>query len=187
MYRNSIYLILLSMILPTYSPVEAGDELVVIKPIVNLRAGPSLKYSVILQLSEGDRLAEIERQGDWVEVETADENVKSGWVYQPLVAKVRDNTEEDDKQFARFKERFDIQNEVLEKQNGVAYFLDLLHKGEGNVDIIATQAWLDEDRIVRERIVSELFLLWAAIAKVGQSISIHVLDEAGEQHMVMLR
>jgi Bacterial SH3 domain len=64
----------------------AGDVLTVIGDRVNVRSGPGTEHAVRRQVSQDQRLVEIERQGDWVHAEIADAGGADGWIHASLVA-----------------------------------------------------------------------------------------------------
>ena len=63
-----------------------GDVLIVTGSDVNVRAGPGLDQSVTRQVDGGQRLIEIEREGDWVHAEIVGPEGARGWVHDSLVA-----------------------------------------------------------------------------------------------------
>ena len=62
-----------------------GDVLIVTGSDVNVRAGPGLDQSVTRQVDGGQRLIEIEREGDWVHAEIVGPEGARGWVHDSLV------------------------------------------------------------------------------------------------------
>ncbi|HEX4861939.1 MAG TPA: SH3 domain-containing protein [Rhizomicrobium sp.] len=57
-----------------------GDKLTVTGDAVNLRSGPSTDAAVLAQLSRGDQVSEVSRNGDWVEVVTVAASPTGGYV-----------------------------------------------------------------------------------------------------------
>jgi hypothetical protein len=64
------------------APPEKGTVFV-IRPLCNLRAAPSTDSAVIAHVKKGQSLAFLERDGDWIWVETKDG--ARGWIYRMLV------------------------------------------------------------------------------------------------------
>jgi len=62
-----------------------NEMLVVIRDKVNMRDGPSIDHSVVLQLAQGQELMEFKREGRWVHVGAYGTSGKIGWVHQRLV------------------------------------------------------------------------------------------------------
>jgi SH3-like domain-containing protein len=166
-----------------------GDKLKVIGDIVNLRAGPSTSADLLIKLLKDRKVIEIQRQDDWIEIETHRKDIKTGWVHQSLLGKVATKSPNTSSptRFDRFKQRFDDQNQVIKMQNGVIYFSTVKNKGQGQIDVIATEAWLNSQREKRGATMNAIFKLWSNVVPVGSSMSVRVFDEHGEQHMVMVR
>lgn len=177
------------------SHAESGDELVITENIVNLRSGPSIETEALAKLALGHKLIELQRNGEWIEVETNRQDINTGWVHQSLVAKADEVSEELIKKkqankttrFQVFKQRFEELNKSIEQQNGIIYFSAVREQGKGNVDVIATNEWLQAGRELKQNTLSEIFKLWTDVNPIGRSISMKVYDEKDEQHMVMLR
>lgn len=187
--KHIIILIFACCFILNNSLAEEGDDLIIIGDIVNLRTGPASDSEVALKLVKDRKLIEIQRQGEWVEVETNREDITTGWVHKSLVKhnKAIGRPLSADKRFERFKQRFDDQNEVLTKQNGDTYFIDVKDEGEGTLGVIASAFWINAEREERERTINTVFKLWSNVVPVGSSMALIVFDEQGEQHMVMLR
>ncbi|MCZ6803442.1 MAG: SH3 domain-containing protein [Proteobacteria bacterium] len=66
---------------------ENGDELTITGDIVNLRSDPASDTDALIKLLKGRKVIEIQRQDDWVEIETHRKDIKTGWVHKSLVAK----------------------------------------------------------------------------------------------------
>jgi SH3 domain-containing protein len=169
-----------------------GDKLVITGNIVNVRSEPSTSADLLIKLSKDREVTEIQRQRDWVEIETNREDIKTGWVHESLlgtmtiIATESPNTSSPTR-FDKFKQRFYDQNEIIDKQNGVIYFSEVINKGRGQIEVIATKAWLDSDHEKRGNVTNSIFKLWGKLVPVGNSMSVRVLDEQGEQHMIIIR
>ncbi|MCG8324634.1 MAG: SH3 domain-containing protein [Thiotrichales bacterium] len=193
--RLYFFTIILFIFLVSMSHAESGDELVITAYIVNLRSGPSIETEALAKLALGRKLIELQRNGEWIEVETNRQDISTGWVHQSLVAKADEVSEELVKKkqankttrFQVFKQRFEELNKNIEQQNGVIYFSAVREQGKGNVDVIATAEWLQAERELKQNTLSEIFKLWTDVNPIGRSISMKVYDEKDEQHMVMLR
>jgi uncharacterized protein YgiM (DUF1202 family) len=167
----------------------AGDELKITGDIVNLRAGPSIGADLLIKLIKDRKVTEIQRQKDWIEIETHRKDIKTGWIHQSLLAKATTSSPNTSSptRFDTFKQRFDDQNQVTKKQNGVIYFSAVKNKGQGQIEVIATEAWINAQREKRGTTMNTIFKLWSKVVPVGSSMSVRVFDERGEQHMVMVR
>lgn len=173
---------------PDNSIALSGDILVVNESLVNVRSGPSNKAESVIKLKENRKVTEIQRQNNWVEVELHRDDINTGWIHSSLLSKASQtqNTSSPTR-FDVFMQRFNDHNEVIKKQNGDIYFTKASHKGKGNIEVIATEVWLNKDMESRNNTLSEIFKMWSDVVPVGSSISVHVVDEHGERYTVMLR
>ncbi len=172
----------------TNSFADKGDKLIVTESIVNVRSGPSSEYESIVKLKKDREVTEIQRQENWVEIETHRDDIKTGWIHKSLLKKltVSKNTSPLTR-FDKFKKRFDDKNEVIKKQDSDIYFSEVKNRGNDQIDVIATQVWFDSNMEKRNSTVNEIFELWSNFVPVGNSMSVHVLDQQGEQYTVLLR
>jgi uncharacterized protein YgiM (DUF1202 family) len=174
------------------SVAAAGDELIVIESLVNVRSAPSNDSEPLLRLKQDRKVTEIQRQGNWVEVEMHRDGISTGWIHGSLLSKAETNTTEarntiSPTRFDNFMQRFNNHNEVIKKQHGEIYFTEAKSKSRSEIEVIATQAWINSDIEVRNNTLSEIFNLWSDVVPVGTSISVQVLDEQGEKYTIMLR
>lgn len=169
------------------SHAAAGDQLIITGNIVNLRTAPSTDAASPIKLLKDQKVTEIHRQGDWVEVKTNREDIKTGWIYKTLIRNLKKKESAEEKRFRIFKQRFNAYKENVRNQNGIPQFKEAIDKGEGTLHVIATEAWLATTHETRGVSLNEVFKLWSAVVPVGSSLSVIVLDEQGEQHTMMLR
>lgn len=167
--------------------VEAG--------LANLRDGPSINDDVVLQLDDGSRLYEIQRNGKWVEVRTEPDGGTTGWIHSSLVKPGRslipdkqpDKEERLRSAFEKFKQAFDTLNARIELETGAVPFTRADYVGNGAVRITAAEGWLNLSRIQRERNLSEIFQLWDEVVDVGLPVSVDIVNTDDERLMVMFR
>lgn len=169
------------------SHAAAGDHLIITGDIVNLRTAPSTDASSPIKLLKDRKVVEIQRQGDWIEVKTNREDIKTGWIYKTLTRKLKKKESLEEKRFRIFKQRFNAYKENIRNQNGIPQFKEVIDKGEGTIHVIATEAWLATTHEARGASLTDVFKLWSDVVPVGSSLSVIVLDEQGEQHTMMLR
>ena len=170
------------------SHAEEGAQLFVTGNLINVRSEPSLDSEILLKLNKDRKVFEIQRQQNWVQVKLNPDGSKTGWIHASLLDEVTNQTSLDSPyHFEDFLERFNNQNEVIEKQNGTIFFTEATHQGKGSIELIATQAWLDSDIETRNNSLSELFKIWSKLVPVGSTISMQVLDEEGDQYTLMMR
>ena len=169
------------------SHAATGDQLIITGDIVNLRTAPSTDAASSIKLLKDRQVIEIQRQGDWIEIKTNREDIKTGWVYKTLIRKLKKKESAEEKRFRIFKQRFNAYKENIMNQNGIPPFKEVMDKGEGTIHIIATEAWLATTHEARGVSLSDVFKLWSDVVPVGSSLSVIVLDEQGEQHTMMMR
>ena len=58
--------------------------------VVNVRAGPGSDTAIVAQVRGGDRLREIDRRGDWVEIEVQEADGARGWIKRESVVAAPD-------------------------------------------------------------------------------------------------
>ena len=188
--KQSVFHIIITVIISVLSITQvqarAGDTLVITGNIVNLRTGPSTNTDVAIKLLKDRKVKEIQRQDDWVEVETGRTDIKSGWVHRSLLKVIKQRLSLAQKRFVRFNEHFTQYKETM-KQTGAEYFLEAKDKGEGTLEIVVTKAWLNANDEKKQHSLNKVFQLWSAVIPVGSAMSVHVIDRNGEQHSVILR
>ncbi|HIF50892.1 MAG TPA: SH3 domain-containing protein [Thiotrichaceae bacterium] len=187
-----VFFIVISITSNSFATV--GEQLIIIGDIVNVRAAPSTNSDTLIKLLKDREVTEIQRQQQWIEIETHRKDIKTGWVHQSLLAKrEKKETKKSSRntsspsRFDKFMERFNEHNEVVKKQNGIIYFSEVKNKGQGQIEIIATDAWVNAEREERGIIVKTVFKLWSNVVPVGSSMSIRIFDAQGEQHMLIVR
>ena len=184
---KSVLIALCFCMLVQHSLAATGDKLIVTSEIINLRAAPSTDAAVLIKLIKNKRVIEIQRQGNWIEVDTQRDDVKKGWVYKTLLKKIAEEPSVAEKRYKVFQKRFADYSKAIKKRNGTQYFATTRNKDETTIDVIATEAWLNAGIEERQTTINDVFKLWSEVVPVGLSASVRVLDEEGEQHMVMLR
>lgn len=186
----SVIMLLLGMTTMSNSIAATGDKLIITGDIVNLRAEPSTEADSPIKLLKDREVTEIQRQNDWVEIETHRKDIKTGWVHKSLLEKARvmasPNTSSPTR-FERFMVDFNDHNQVLKKKSGVIYFSEAKNKGQGEIELFATEAWMNAEIELRNNLLSEIFKLWGDVTPVGSSISIRVFDTQGEPSTLMMR
>lgn len=194
MFR-SLFICLFSLFATT-ALTATGDPLFVVSKIVNMRAGPSTDDEVLLKLRHGRKLEELQRQGNWVEVDTGREDIPSGWIYARLLSPepAAGTPAEQASGEAKVESLFDLfelalaeLNARIKTQIGFTAFSKAEDLERGQIKLTATREWVALSRLEREAHLSEAFKIWAAAVGEGVSITLHVVDQQGERFMTMLR
>jgi uncharacterized protein YgiM (DUF1202 family) len=165
-----------------------GDELIIIESLVNVRSGPTTDAESLFKMKGGRTVIEVQRERSWVEVETNREDYPTGWIHKSLLKKTNivENTSSPTR-FENFMRRFEDQNEFIKNDNGTVYFADAKNKGNGQIEVLATQNWLEADVKMKNESLSAVFKIWSDVTPVGKSISVQVVDEDGLRHTLMMR
>lgn len=167
---------------------EPGDILHVHGTVVNLRQGPSTNYPVLLKLRRGDKLLELQRKGDWVEVHPDGMDGTCGWIYAPLVGKEyvgRLAKPIETQKFRNFKAAFNELNTRIAKQTGSTFFTKPEDLGNGVIQVTATDKWLNTTNEEKERNLRAIFDLWNHAEGNPPAMAVHVIDKDGNHQMSM--
>jgi hypothetical protein len=187
----SVRKLLLLTVLSIFSSslhAKRGDTLIVSGDIVNLHARPSTSSQAFKQLEKNSKVIEISRYEDWVEVTTNDKNLDYGWIHQEFLVTAAGGTLDttDDKQYAQFRSQFILFLNNYEK-TGMSPFTGVELLEPGALQITAHKDWFALEQKQRNTILTEVYDLWKKYVEPGKSAFIEVVDEKGEQHMMMFR
>lgn len=170
-----------------------GNTLVISGSIVNVRTAPTTDSEAPIRLRRGHQVVEIQRQGEWVEVETGHVNTKTGWIHESLIsttpatrAPVQQGARSSNVLFNNFMQIFEARKESIKNQDDALYFVNARLKGEATVVVIATEAWLVSDIKERQDALSKVLDIWSEVNPETTSITVRVYDLYGEQHMMMM-
>ena len=166
----------------TAATAAPGDVLYSKGDNVNVRAEPSMKATVILQIDRGHKLIEFDRAGDWVNVGVERTGGKDGWVHESLVTATDPgggSSAQPDPAFDRFKDAVTLLNEKVRQRVGGVFFDRVENMGDGIVQLRATRLWLSGGRADQEGNLDTLFSLWDAAEGSGLPISVRIVDRSG--------
>jgi uncharacterized protein YgiM (DUF1202 family) len=161
-----LFATLLLFYLPN-SFADSGDELVINGDLVNFRAAPSSKSKIITKLPRGSKLIEIQRQNEWIEVETGRKNIKTGWVHDSLLSREMETGNVGAPRaagsvnlFNKFRKIFNSQKENIKNEDGAIYFAQARFESETTIGVIATEAWFISASEERENALSKVLDIW---------------------------
>lgn len=168
-----------------------GDSFNVLGDNVNVRNGLSLKQPVVIKLQKGNRVVELQRQGDWVEIsidKTGDK--KTGWIHSSLLgqkinlspAKITAKGK-----FQNFMAAFDELNSNIKRKMDLVYFTKAEELGDGIIQITATDAWVNLPKPDKENTLHIIFKLWEENEGSGLPIAVYIVDKNDNQHLSMYR
>lgn len=159
-----------------------GDTLYIQKDRVNVRTGPGLSNSVLMQLNKGHELIEFTRRGDWVNVGIARTGGKDGWVHRSLVGSVSPGggtVAPADSKFDAFVRDVEQLNKKVEPIAGFPFFTRVENLGDGIVQLTAHDRWLAAPRADRQGNLDTLFQLWSTHEGSGLPIAVYIVDSRG--------
>ena len=178
-----------------YAAAAPGDRLSVTVNRANVRSGPSTSHSVVMQLQQGSIVVERRRQDDWIEIESTDSGLKSGWIHAPLV-KVEttagqpvasNETAATDPLFELFMQAFAIYQKRVKSKTGRQYFDKVENPGNRVVQLTITDDWLNLTRPEQEEQLTEIFNIWDAAVGDGVPITVDIIDQDGTRLLSKFR
>jgi uncharacterized protein YgiM (DUF1202 family) len=186
----------LMLLMGAHGFAAPGDTLYVRGNAVNMRKGPSTQHRIVLQLQEGSKLLELQRQGEWVKAKADRSGGTSGWVHASLVRtpeSARGSTSDQatpspsNVKFEIFKTAFNKATTRAQRKTGNTLFTKVEDLGPGVVQLTATDIWLAAPPSVRQRHLRAVFKLWGAAQGNELPIAVYVVDKDGKQRMSMRR
>ncbi len=155
---------------------------------VNVRAGPSASDAVILQVVKGDKLKELQRQGEWVNVAIeAAGSMTVGWIHLSLVTKsdpaavaVTKNTTYDYPQFETAVMAF---SRRVHDDSGVRLYTAVEHVDQGVVKVTVAEDWLGFSEANQRSHLDSLFDMWARVGGVRPPRTVLVVAQDGAEVM----
>ncbi|NNE37125.1 MAG: SH3 domain-containing protein [Gammaproteobacteria bacterium] len=183
--------LILSLCLVNHSAfADRGDSLVITGDIVNLRSGPSIESRIVKRLVNDDEVIEISRYEDWVEVATNNKRLDYGWIHDSLMETIDGtpaSSSSENEEFITFRTHFVTFIKKVESQTGITPFTEVEQLDAGSLQLTSSDDWISLDPQQRDNILSEVFDLWRNYVATGLSVLVEVIDENGEQHMMMFR
>lgn len=180
-----IFLGFVSLIVPYAAFSISGDILYVQVDVANLRQGDSLKQPVISWLKKGNKVIEIQRKGEWVEVVVDWTEGQTGWIHSSIIDRnviVDESSSHENDNFSKFKIAFNKFNQSELSTYGRKPFIELKNMKNGVVQIVASDFWLKKQTDINK--------LYSLLDKTGISdfpIAIHIVDQNGNRRLSMIR
>lgn len=135
-------------------PFVNATTLVVLKDMVNVRQRPDVDSAVLVRLNKGQRVEEIQKKGDWYEVQPLGITQVSGWIFNTLVGSAEKLDEEIIINQKNIVARMGSVVLSVEELNS---FLDLLdvstrRKSEREMELLKNMV---REEIVRKKVIQE--------------------------------
>lgn len=192
-------ILLLSAALATLSAAPTfaapGDKFSVAAGAANLRTGPNANDAVVIRLTQGAVVVELERSpgNGWVKVETTEGEKKSGWValstLQPLTNAALAASGEQSEAFQRFLPTLNQYNQDVLRTAGLLMFVEAREVDKGTISLRPSLAWL-KLRDEHNPSAGRAFELWEA-ANGGPDkvpgLTLIITDQQGTNYMTLRR
>jgi len=150
--------------------------------IVNLRKNPSLESITIRQLKKGQRLTQVSRSGDWLQVLADVAGNRPGWVHASLVGKTKPpqlKASSEQKAFRLFRNSFDRFNSKIKRSKGVAFFNDVKYLDRGVIQVTATDILLSAPKKYKEKYLITLMEMWREVRQPTLPAEVRIVDASG--------
>lgn len=193
-------------LIPGAATADTGDRVYVIRSIANLRSGPGTSYPVILKLSKGRALIEVERKHNWVMVATGRTDIKMGWIYATLISTTKGGEKPpaaskpapkkkppahkqtvDGPLFNLFRQAFLEFNIKFKKETGMNCFNRITNPAHGVVQLSINDNWAKLTRAQRQKAMNDIFAIWNAAEGPTVPITVDIIDTDGLRLMSKFR
>lgn len=154
--------------------------------IVNLRKSPSLESRTFWKLKMGQRLTQVSRSGNWLQVQADDAGGNLGWVHASLVGKTKPPPPKpgsEQKAFKIFRKSFDRFNFNIKSLKGMAFFNDVKYLDRGVIQITATDILLSAPKKYREKYLMTLMEMWLEVKEPTLPAAVRIVDTVGRLRM----
>jgi SH3-like domain-containing protein len=165
----------------------SGDALVVLKDRVNLRAEPSTSGAVVDVLALDQRLVELAREGEWVQVRLVGGGGAEGWVHASLIGSDQGAIEAEavaepaapdaNADLATFEAAVE-QLDAGAKAQGYEFYGPVTDLGGGAVQVVVTERWLATPETFRKGNLETLFAVWSGLGG-GPTPVVRLVDGSG--------
>ncbi len=150
---------------------------------LNLRKDPSLTSHTIRKLKKGQRLTQLSRSENWLQVLEYGAEDRPGWVHTSLVAKILPppsiKAPSEQKAFKMFRISFDQYNTNIKKLKGMDFFNDVEYVNQGVIQITATDILLSAPKKYKEKYLIALMEMWLEVRETTQPATVRIVDKNG--------
>ncbi|GJL79213.1 MAG: hypothetical protein NPINA01_22020 [Nitrospinaceae bacterium] len=150
--------------------------------IVNLRRNPFLTSQTVWKLKKGEQLVEVNRSGNWIQVQQKNAERRAGWVHASLVSKVNispSKPHSEREAYKKFRESYHRFNAEIKRSKGMTFFKDLEYLKPGMIQITATDILLSAPRKYKEKYLRTLMKMWQEERKNSLPAAIKIVDATG--------
>jgi hypothetical protein len=190
-----------------------GDALIVTGNGVNVRAAPSGDAAVRMRVHRGQQVIELQREGSWVRAEIAGTDGQEGWIHVSLLGPANGAATETPApapaapvatqeqtpplqvepaagptgDLARFRATVSYLNQRAMALAGAELFAAVEPGAEGEVRVVATEAWSNLPPAGRQSYANTLLDRWAATKASAGAAVLRIVDPDGEVVMEKTR
>jgi uncharacterized protein YgiM (DUF1202 family) len=151
--------------------------------VANIRKNPSLTSHTIKKLKKGQRLTQVGRSGDWLQVLADDAGNGPAWVHSSLVGKTLPSSStkapSEQKAFKMFRISFDQFNAEIKKLKGMTFFNDVEYLNQGVIQVTATDILLSAPKRYKEKYLITLMGMWLDVRETNQPATVRIVDKDG--------
>ena len=179
----------LTFVIGLFAPASfagPGDVLYLNGNDVLVRQGASPEHAVVMTLDRGQRLTELERQGQWVRVRVEQAGEPEGWVhtfFTQTTPLVHPTAPRQDKPLGPFRQDVEDFNEAARRLSGATFFTGVKPIGESSVELTASEEWLSLRPSERDQMLDQLHRLWSGYNAGDGQVSVYVINPRGQRVM----
>ncbi|MSP84013.1 MAG: SH3 domain-containing protein [Alphaproteobacteria bacterium] len=163
-----------------------GDVLVIIKDRVNLRSEPNTEAAIVEKIVLAQKLTEVARTAEWVQVRLIGSGGAEGWVHASLVGP--DAPAIDAEAVAAPEPMADLESFKLAvtqlnaaaKAQGYDLYGAVTALGKGLVQVVVTDRWIESPESFRKGNLEALFAIWDGMDGGAADPIVRLVDGAGE-------
>ena len=180
---------ILSLVVVLFAPpliAGTGDAIYLNGNDVLVRRGAGPEHAVIMTLDRGQRLTELERQGEWVRVRIEQPGEPEGWVHSFFTQSSRGTQPSERPQESpldAFREDIEDFNGAARRLSGAPFFTGVEPISASAVELKASENWLSLRPAERDRMLDQLFRLWSGYSAGDEEAAVYVVNPRGQRVM----
>ena len=152
------------------------------KNIANLRREPSMNSPALRILTKGQRLIEVNRSGNWVQVVSDGGGDKRGWVHASLIGDVKQHAPQKffvTEEYKTFLHSYERLNKIIKRLKGMTFFGEVVYLGNGVIQVTATDALLSAPKSYRKEYFDKISHMWLKLNRGSLPVTVRIVDPTG--------